>query len=82
MFIFQIFWFYELKCFKMTLQVVNGHGGPDPVLFRQTKEGELYFTDDNDMNLCGMACSSFVPPNQGQVTVKGEGINYYKMLQN
>lgn len=51
-------------------QPVCGYGSLDALPFRQTKEGELYFVDDFDINLSNIACSNHIPHQLGQATAK------------
>ena len=49
-----------------------GHGSSDSITFRQTREGELNFVEDLDINLGSIATSNHPPHSLGDTTVKGQ----------
>ncbi len=54
------------------IQPIHGYGSPDSLLFRQTKEADLYFIDDSEVHLRNAAMSTdHVPTQSGQTTIKG-----------
>lgn len=54
------------------LQPVCGYGAAtDPMPFRQTREGELHFVEDVDINLNNVVFSSYIPKHLGRASIKG-----------
>ncbi|KAK7103487.1 TAF6-like RNA polymerase II p300/CBP-associated factor-associated factor 65 kDa subunit 6L [Littorina saxatilis] len=62
---------------------ILGHGtSVDSTIFRQTREGELHFVEDPEVNLSNAVGNSYVPKSLGKVSVKGqwmavEGVNKF-----
>ncbi|PVD26096.1 hypothetical protein C0Q70_13764 [Pomacea canaliculata] len=50
---------------------VCGYGAAtDPMPFRQTREGELHFVEDVDINLNNVVFSSYIPKHLGRASIK------------
>ncbi len=64
---------------NVSWQPICGYGCPDALPFRQTREGELFFVDDLDIDLANIGCSNHVPHELGTTTVKGEPSTYNSM---
>ena len=60
----------SLCCFFF-LQPVLGHGSQDAQPFKQTKDGELFFTEDGEINLADLVEEKRPPVNMGQPSVRG-----------
>ena len=53
-------------------QPIFGYGCNEAgVTFQQTKEGELFFAEDKEIDLVSFALSEDHPPRLGSTTVKG-----------
>ncbi|XP_076442599.1 TAF6-like RNA polymerase II p300/CBP-associated factor-associated factor 65 kDa subunit 6L [Babylonia areolata] len=67
----------------MNVQPVFGHSSmTDCSPFRQTREGELHFIEENDINFNNTVCNSYVPKYQGETSIKAqwmalEGVNKF-----
>ena len=57
--------------FMYFLQPVLGHGSQDAQPFKQTKDGELFFTEDGEINLADLVEEKRLPVNMGQPSVRG-----------
>ncbi|XP_064600428.1 TAF6-like RNA polymerase II p300/CBP-associated factor-associated factor 65 kDa subunit 6L [Liolophura sinensis] len=55
---------------NMDVQPVFGHGSLDPQSFQQTREGEIHFVEDLEVNFSNMATNSYVPKNMGNTSIK------------
>ncbi|XP_034282216.1 TAF6-like RNA polymerase II p300/CBP-associated factor-associated factor 65 kDa subunit 6L [Pantherophis guttatus] len=52
------------------VEVVCGHGSPDPLPFRAIKEGELYFQEDREVNLVEVALATNIPKDCVETAVR------------
>lgn len=50
---------------------MSGHRCQDGVNFRQLKEAEIFFTDDEDVELCDVGLEDCTPCEQGETSIKG-----------
>ena len=57
--------------FFLFLQSVLGHGSHDPQPFKQTNDGEIFFTEDAEINLTDLVEEKKLPVNMGQPSVRG-----------
>ena len=56
----------------LLLQPVHGHRSSEaPSPFRQTRDGEIHFTEDPEINFASIAFNSYIPKTVGQTSVKG-----------
>ena len=56
----------------LLLQPVHGHRSSEaPSPFRQTRDGEIHFTEDPEINFASIAFNSCIPKTVGQTSVKG-----------
>ena len=68
--------FCRFSCLKFDvvyflLQPVLGYGSQDAMPFKQTKDAELSFVDDGELNLPEMAEDKKLPFNMGAPSVRG-----------
>ncbi|KAJ8308361.1 LOW QUALITY PROTEIN: hypothetical protein KUTeg_013235 [Tegillarca granosa] len=49
---------------------IHGYRSSDPLPFRQVRDGDIYFVEDTDVNLCNIAFNGYVPKNSGDTTIK------------
>ena len=56
------------------MQPIIGHGSSETCPFQQSKEADLYFVEDADVNLASLASSKIVPTHLGCTTVKGKWV--------
>ena len=71
---------YESGCLFVIfifLQPVLGHGSQDAQPFKQTKDGEIFFTEDAEINLTDLAEEKKLPVNMGQPSVRGNACRFY-----
>ncbi|XP_078672563.1 TAF6-like RNA polymerase II p300/CBP-associated factor-associated factor 65 kDa subunit 6L isoform X2 [Branchiostoma floridae x Branchiostoma belcheri] len=54
------------------VEPMYGHNSPDPMVFRPTKDAELYFYEDKEINLTEFAMETILPRNPGETTVKAQ----------
>ncbi|XP_048731992.2 TAF6-like RNA polymerase II p300/CBP-associated factor-associated factor 65 kDa subunit 6L isoform X2 [Ostrea edulis] len=54
------------------VQPISGHRCQDGTSFRQTKEGEIFFTDDEEMDLCEVGLDDCTPCEQGETSIKAQ----------
>ncbi|CAH1261635.1 TAF6L [Branchiostoma lanceolatum] len=54
------------------VEPMYGHNSPDPMVFRPTKDAELYFYEDREINLTEFAMETILPRNPGETTVKAQ----------
>ncbi|XP_071079391.1 TAF6-like RNA polymerase II p300/CBP-associated factor-associated factor 65 kDa subunit 6L [Haliotis cracherodii] len=52
------------------VQPLFGHGSMEPANFRQTRDGELHFVEDMDVNLANIAFNTHIPKHIGETTIK------------
>ncbi|XP_013925741.1 PREDICTED: TAF6-like RNA polymerase II p300/CBP-associated factor-associated factor 65 kDa subunit 6L, partial [Thamnophis sirtalis] len=52
------------------VEVVCGHGAPEPLPFRAVKEGELYFQEDREVNLVDVALANNLPKDCAETAVR------------
>lgn len=53
------------------LKAVCGYGAQDALPFRSVKEGELFFTEDRDINLVELALATNIPKGCAETMVRG-----------
>ncbi|XP_078000633.1 TAF6-like RNA polymerase II p300/CBP-associated factor-associated factor 65 kDa subunit 6L [Glandiceps talaboti] len=54
------------------VEPIYGYGSQDPLPFRATKDADLYFTDDKEINLPEIAMDSKIPASAGKTVVKAQ----------
>lgn len=52
-------------------QAICGYGAQDTLPFRPTKEGELFFVEDRDINLVELALATNIPKGCAETMVRG-----------
>lgn len=52
-------------------QAICGYGTQDALPFRSVKEGELFFTEDRDINLVELALATNIPKGCAETMVRG-----------
>lgn len=57
---------------RSSVQPVSGHRCQDGVNFRQLKEAEIFFTDDEDVELCDVGLEDCTPCEQGETSIKAQ----------
>ena len=63
------------------LQPVHGHRSSEaPSPFRQTRDGEIHFTEDPEINFASIAFNSYIPKTVGQTSVKGNLSHFIALL--
>lgn len=61
-----------LSVFKNSCnQAVFGYGAQDALPFRTLKEGELFLTEDRDINLVELALATNIPKGSAETMVRG-----------
>ncbi|KAI8479903.1 histone H3 acetylation [Branchiostoma belcheri] len=55
------------------VEPMYGHNSPDPMVFRPTKDAELYFYEDKEINLTEFAMETILPRNPGKQLSKLSG---------
>nr|XP_006817968.1 PREDICTED: TAF6-like RNA polymerase II p300/CBP-associated factor-associated factor 65 kDa subunit 6L-like [Saccoglossus kowalevskii] len=54
----------------MDVEPIYGYGSQDPMLFRTTKDAELYFMEDKEINLPEISMDGKIPVCAGKTTVR------------
>ncbi|XP_070577903.1 TAF6-like RNA polymerase II p300/CBP-associated factor-associated factor 65 kDa subunit 6L [Ptychodera flava] len=54
----------------LDVEPIYGYGSQDPLPFRATKDADLYFTEDKEVNLPEIAMDSKIPASAGKTIVK------------
>ena len=57
-----------------------GHGGQDPINFRQVKDSDIHCVDDPEVNLVDIAMGNSLPKCLGEPSIKGENIGQILIL--
>lgn len=52
------------------VQPLHGYRSPENMPFRQTKDGEIFFVEDTEVNFANVASSNYVPKHSGITSIK------------
>lgn len=63
--------FVPLVLCVLCSQAICGYGAQDALPFRSLKEGELFFTEDREINLVELALATNIPKGCAETLVRG-----------
>ena len=64
--------FYPMYSKCCIFQPIPGHRSSEaPSPFRSTKEGDIHFVEDPDVNFATIAFNGYIPKTLGETTLKG-----------
>ncbi|KAK6182553.1 hypothetical protein SNE40_010208 [Patella caerulea] len=56
----------------MDVQPIYGHGSSEALSFKQTRDGDIHFVEDGEVNFCDIALGRYVPKNLGETSIKAD----------